>query len=337
MLKKCLALVMTSSLAVAGVAHAQNPPSLASMANTEKTTPLTGCPSATIDALFNDFGRTGKMPPELGRWLNDPKEQIIEPYQAFDNVYNVGICWVSAWLIKTSDGPVLIDTLYGVYTDQLIENIKKIGVNPADIKMVLLTHGHFDHVGGVSKLKSVTHAKFVMTKEGWSEAQADAQKSQGKPGAWTMPAAADILVKDGDVLSVGDTKFYAYATPGHTWGTTSYVVDVKDGDKTYRAITVGGLGLNAIDGTKQVEAYIRSVDRIQAMVNAPTNPIGVHLTMHPFSTGLTEAKELLKTRQPGQAHPLVDPDGLNKQLDTLRAGAIERLAVEQERARKITP
>jgi len=137
MLKKCLALVMTSSLAVAGVAHAQNPPSLASMANTEKTTPLTGCPSATIDALFNDFGRTGKMPPELGRWLNDPKEQIIEPYQAFDNVYNVGICWVSAWLIKTSDGPVLIDTLYGVYTDQLIENIKKIGVNPADIKMAL--------------------------------------------------------------------------------------------------------------------------------------------------------------------------------------------------------
>ena len=337
MLKKCLALVMMSSLVVAGVAYSQNLPQGTSMPNTGTTTPLTGCPSATIDALFNDLRRTGKMPPELGRWLNDPKEQIIEPYQAFDNVYNVGICWVSAWLIKTSDGPVLIDTLYGAYTDQLIENIKKIGVNPADIKMVLLTHGHFDHVGGVSKLKSLTNAKFVMTKEGWSEAQADAQKSQGKPDAWTMPAAADILVKDGDVLTVGDTKFYAYATPGHTWGTTSYAVDVKDGDKTYRAITVGGLGLNAIDGTTQVEAYIRSVDRIQAMVNASTNPIGVHLTMHPFSTGLTEAKEFLKTRKPGQAHPLVDPDGLNKQLDALRAGAIERLAVEQQRTTKTTP
>lgn len=328
MLNKFLALVVASSLIVGSAAHAQTPPPVAAMPNTA-TSPLTGCPSATIDQLFNDFGRTGKMPPELKRWMNDAKAQTIEPYQAFDNVYYVGICWVSAWLIKTSDGPVLIDTLYEPYTDQLIENIKKVGVNPADIKMVLLTHGHFDHVGGVSKIKALTNAKFVMTVEGWREAQADAQKSQGKPGAWTMPAAADILVKDGDVLTVGDTKFYAYATPGHTWGTTSYAVDVKDGDKTYRAITIGGLGLNAIDGTQQVEAYISSVDRIKSMVNASQNPISVHLTMHPFSTGLTEAKDLLKTRKPGQPHPLVDPNGLNKQLDALRAGATERLMIEQ--------
>jgi metallo-beta-lactamase class B len=336
MSNRLLALIAASSLIVGNTAHAQTPPPPASMPNTA-TPSLTGCPSATIDKLFNDFGRTRKMSPELKRWLNDPQEQIIEPYQAFDNVYNVGICWVSAWLIKTSDGPVLIDTLYEPYTDQLIENIKKIGVNPADIKMVLLTHGHFDHVGGVSKLKALTNAKFVMTQEGWRESQADAKKSQGKPGAWTMPEAADIIVKDGDVLTVGDTQFYAYETPGHTWGTTSYAVDVKDGDKTYRAITIGGLGLNAIDGSKQVEAFISSVDRIKAMVNGSKNPIGVHLTMHPFSTGLTEAKELLKTRKPGEPHPLLDPKGLNKQLDELRAGAIERLAVEQARASKQTP
>ncbi|MBS1155491.1 MAG: family subclass metallo-beta-lactamase [Proteobacteria bacterium] len=335
MLNKLRALLAASSLIAGSVAHAQTQPPIASMPNT--TTPsLAGCPSATIDKLFNDFGRTGKMPPELKRWMNDTQSQAIEPYQAFDNVYNVGICWVSAWLIKTSDGPVLIDTLYEPYTDQLIDNIKKVGVNPADIKMVLLTHGHFDHVGGVSKLKALTNAKFVMTEEGWREAQADAQKSQGKPGAWTMPAAADIIVKDGDVLTVGDTKFYAYATPGHTWGTTSYAMDVKDGNKIYRAITIGGLGLNAIDGAEQVEAYIASVDRIKTMVNASRNPISVHLTAHPFSTGLTEAKELLKTRRPGQPHPLLDPNGLNKQLDGLRAGAIERLAIEQARTNKPT-
>lgn len=331
---KLLALIAASSLIMGSAAHAQTAPQLASTANAATTPPLTGCPSSRIDALFNDFGRTGKMPPELGRWLSDAKSQTIEPYQAFDNVYYVGICWISAWLIKTSDGPVLIDTLYEPYTDRLIDNIKKVGVDPADIKLVLLTHGHFDHVGGVAKLKSRTNAKFVMTQEGWSEAVADAQKSQGKPEAWTMPAAADVVVKDGDVLTVGDTKFYVYATPGHTWGTTSYALDVKDGGKTYRAITVGGLGLNAIDGTKQVEAYIRSVDRIKAMASAAKNPISVHLTAHPFSTGLTEAKELLKTRQPGQPHPLVDAKALIKQMDGLRAGAMERLAIEQTRANK---
>lgn len=335
MLNKLVTLIAASSLIAGGIAHAQTSAPIAAVPDAA-TPPLTGCPSATIDRLFKEFGRSGKMPPQLNRWLNDTQSQTIEPYQAFDNVYNVGICWVSAWLIKTSEGPVLIDTLYQPYTDQLIDNIRKIGVDPADIRMVLLTHGHFDHVGGASRLRALTNAKFVMTEEGWREAQADAQKSRGKPGEWTMPAAADIVVKDGDVLSVGDTKFYAYETPGHTWGTTSYALDVRDGDRTYRAITIGGLGLNAIDGVKQVEAYVASVDRIKTLVSASTNPIGVHLTAPPFSSGLSEAKELLKTRQPGQTHPLLDPNGLNKQLDELRSGAIERLAIEREKASKQT-
>src|SRR5215510_5231613 len=72
---------------------------------------LDGCPSAAILQRFEEFGRTGKMPPDLGRWLSDPKAQYIEPYKAFDNVYYVGVCWVSAWLIKTRDGAILIDTL----------------------------------------------------------------------------------------------------------------------------------------------------------------------------------------------------------------------------------
>ena len=88
------------------------------------------------------------MPADLGRWLGDAKAQYIEPYQAFDNVHYVGVCWVSAWLVKTSAGVVLIDTLHEPFADQLIENIKKVGVDPADIKYVLMTHGHFDHVGG---------------------------------------------------------------------------------------------------------------------------------------------------------------------------------------------
>ncbi len=301
--------------------------------NSTPSVPLTGCgPSSTINAYFDQFGNSGKMPAELGRWLNDANAQTVEPYQAFDNVYYVGLCWVSAWLIKTSDGPVLIDTLYGEFTDRLIENIKHVGVDPADIKMVLLTHGHFDHVGGVATLKKVlTNARFVMAEQGWKEAQEEAKKTQGKPNAWVMPDPApnDVIVKDGEALSMGDTMFYAYITPGHTWGTTSYVMDVKEGKNTYRAITIGGLGLNAIDGPKQVEAYISSVDRIKSMVNDAQHPISVHLTAHPFSNGLIEASERLKTRQPGQVNPLVDAKSLLEQLDALRAGAVKRL--ERER------
>lgn len=68
--------------------------------------------SERVNALFSQFGATGKMPPELGRWLSDPKAQKIDPYEAFDGVYNVGVNWVSAWLIKTPAGPVLVDTVH---------------------------------------------------------------------------------------------------------------------------------------------------------------------------------------------------------------------------------
>jgi metallo-beta-lactamase class B len=70
-----------AALACSGVAHADD---------------IHGCASKPIRERFEEFGRTGRMPPDLGRWLSDPKEQVVQPYQAFDNVYYVGLCWVSA-------------------------------------------------------------------------------------------------------------------------------------------------------------------------------------------------------------------------------------------------
>lgn len=331
MMKQVAATLAATAFLAVGVAPAQAGTS-ATAGSLEQT--LAGCPSKPINDLFTEFGRTGQPSAALANWLDDPAAQAVEPYKAFDNVYYVGICWVSAWIIKTDDGLVLIDTLYGPFTDRLVENIRKLGFDPLDVKLVLLTHGHHDHAGGVAKLKTMMNAKFVMTRKGWNEAIANARKSDGKPNAWTMPPAADIVARDGDILTLGSTRIGVFETPGHTWGTASYTVDVKDGDKIYHAITVGGLGLNAIDGPAQVEAYIKSIDRLKALVNSPSDPVSVHLTMHPFSTGLTEAKERLKTRQPGQPHPLVDQGGLNAQLDSLRENAVLRLAREQARSGK---
>jgi metallo-beta-lactamase class B len=292
----------------------------------------TDCDSTKITAAFEGFLRTGKMPPALGQWLVDPKAQTVEPYRAFDNVYYVGVCWVSAWLITTSDGAVLIDTLHDPFGDLLIANIRKVGVDPASIKYVLMTHGHFDHVGGAYKVKSLTNARFAMTEKGWAEAMTSAQASQGTPRRWTM-IAKDLVVKDGDVITVGDTTFGVYDTPGHTFGTASYSFHVRDGADSYHAFTVGGLGLNAIQSSQQVEAYIASVTRIAELVRQPTDPITVHLTTHPSSNGLTEAAQRLKSRRPGEPHPLVDPAGFTSQLEMLRRDAEERLVIEKNAGR----
>ena len=197
-------------------------------------------------ATFEEFGRTGRMPPEVGAWLHDPSAQYIAPWKAFDNVTYVGVCWVSAWAIRTSDGVVLIDTLHEPHVDQLVANLRKAGIDPADIKYVLMTHGHFDHAGGAARLRPLLpNAKFAMTQIGWDEAIKSAKRSEGTPGRWTM-MPQDLVVKDGDVIRLGDNSFGVLETPGHTLGTASYTYDVKDGTHTYRAITVGGLGLNAI-------------------------------------------------------------------------------------------
>lgn len=313
--------IATAALALAGTA-------VGTAAGAQSTQPLDGCSSAPIAQRFTEFGKTGKMPEDLGKWLNDPEQQAIEPWKAFDNVDYVGICWVSAWLVHTSDGVVLIDTLYGQFTDRLIENIKTMGVDLADIKYVLMTHGHFDHVGGAAKLKPLLpNARFVMTQAGWDEAAEGAAESDEGPNAFDM-IEPDMVVADGDQITLGDETFTVMETPGHTWGTASYLYDVKDGDQTYRAITIGGLGLNAIDGPSQVEAYIDSVDKVEQKVRDAGDEVKVHLSTHGFSNNLYERHLKLKDRKPGDPNPLVDQQGLEDQLDDLRDGARDRLEEE---------
>ena len=306
----------TACLATLGTASAQDP--------------LTSrCESAPIAALFKVFGDTGRMPPDLGRFLQSAALQKIEPYKAFDNVHYVGICWVSAWLITSPKGHVLVDALYGPYTEPMLDNIRKLGFDPKDIRQVVMTHGHFDHAGGAATLKAaLPAARFAMTAEGWREAAESAAQSATRPDRWSM-IDKDIVLSDGQVLEVGDIRLQAFETPGHTMGTASFAFDAFDGGRRYRAFTVGGLGLNAIKGPEQVEAFIASLKRIRTLTEDPKDPVTTHLTTHAFSNGLTEAKELLKGRKAGEAHPLVDPKGFREQLDALQAGAEQRLVAER--------
>lgn len=296
--------------------------------------PFDGCPSAAIGTAFDDFGKTGRMPPALGRWLGDADAQRIAPWKAFDDAYFVGVCWVSAWLLPTPQGHFLIDTLHEPHSAELLANIRKAGFDPQDIRYVLITHGHFDHAGGAARLKrELKNARFVMTETGWAEAIASAGASAGSRGAWEM-IPRDIVAKDGDSWTLGGRTVTLLETPGHTLGTASYLYDVHDGPRAYRAVTVGGLGLNAIQNAHQVELYIDSVERLDRLAASTTRPVEVHLTTHPFATGLMEQRAVLAQRKSGDAHPLVDAAGLHKQLEALESGARERLVIEQAKARK---
>lgn len=287
------------------------------------------CASKDVVAAFGDFLRTGKMPPDTGRWLYDKKAQYIAPWKAFDNVHFVGICWVSAWLITSPKGHILIDTLYEPFIQTLLDNIRKVGADPKDIKIVLMTHGHFDHAAGAAALKrQLPNARFVMTETGWREGAEAARASQGGAAPWTM-LAKEVVAKDGDSFTAGGVTVRLLETPGHTFGTASYAFDVMDGKTVEHAVTVGGLGLNAIKNASQVEAYLASVAKLRALISSADRPVRVHLTTHPFSNAMFEAAAGLPTRKPGEPHPLVNQAGILKQLDGLEASAKERLEIER--------
>ncbi len=296
--------------------------------------PFDGCPSAPIAAAFDDFGKIGRMPPTLGRWRNDLDAQRIAPFRVFDDAVFVGVCWVSAWLLPTPQGHFLIDTTHEPHSAELLANIRKAGFDPQDIRYVLVTHGHFDHAGGAARLRrELKNARFVMTEKGWAEALASAAASTGKPGAWEM-APRDIAARDGDSWTLGGRTVTLLETPGHTLGTASYVYDVHDGARTYRAMTVGGLGLNAIRNGRQVELYIESVEKLDRLASSSSRPVEVHLTTHPFATGLMDKRAALARHRAGEPHPLVDGRALHLQLEELGQGAKERLGVERAKAPK---
>ncbi|MFT4103373.1 MAG: MBL fold metallo-hydrolase [Burkholderiaceae bacterium] len=292
-----------------------------------------GCPSDRIAEAFDDVVNGGAIDPGLRRWIFDPRAQAIAPNQVFDGVWQVGICWVSSYAIRTADGVVLIDTVHEPHVDTWLGNLRRVGIDPAEVRLVLITHGHFDHAGGAYRLKPLApNARFVMTQRGWDEAARSAAASAGTPGAWRM-IDRDVVASDGERFVVGGVPFTVYETPGHTMGTASFSYPVRDGGQTYRAITIGGLGLNAIESSAQAAAYIASIERIEAMTALENDPVLVHLSTHAFSNGQTERAQLNLHRPPGIVNVLVDPTGLRKQLESLRMAAQLRLVKEKAAGR----
>lgn len=252
-----------------------------------------------------------------------PAADPYPPFQVFDNLYYIGIGWVAAWLIDTGEGLILIDTLYAEHVDPLLGRIRTLGFDPADIKYVFVTHAHYDHCGGVARIKEVSGASIGMTAEDWAMFASDADGSSGLPGFPTIPA--DLVLSDGQQITLGNTTFTFYKTPGHTTGVLSMAFPVRDGGVEHRAFMFGGSGLN-FSGADRTQMYIDSIDRILAM-----DSLEVNIPNHASMGDVFGRARRLKDRQPGDPHPFVAPEDFRAFLADQRAKAVQKL--ERERAK----
>lgn len=177
-----------------------------------------------------------------------PWEGAFPPFCIFGNLYFVGTKPASTHIIDTGAGLILLDAGYQHSLYLVIDSMHRLGLDPHDIQYVLLTHGHIDHFGAARALKELTGAKLVLGKADAPYATGEQDLSFAKELGMEFHETftPDILLCDGDEITLGNTTVRAVATPGHTPGAMSFFFDVTDGKEIFRAGLHGGMGTNSL-------------------------------------------------------------------------------------------
>ena len=201
----------------------------------------------------------------------------------------------SAWALTTSQGIILLDAIFDYSVEaEVDEGLRKLGLNPADIKYVVISHAHSDHAGGAKFLQEKYGAKVLMGAADYD--LLDRQNPSWKP-------KRDMVITDGQKLTLGDTTITFYLTPGHTEGTVSMIFPVRDGGVPHTAATWGGTSFNFGPIRERLMAYEQSAARYRDII-AKANA-DVILSNHTPYDGTTEKLPLLRARRPGAPHPYV--------------------------------
>lgn len=233
-------------------------------------------------------------PPDRSRWAR-------EPMKVFDNLYYVGEKQYSSWAVVTSAGIIIVDAIYEYSVEeQVVGGLKKLGLEPANIKYVVVSHAHRDHVGGASYLQERFGARVVMSADDWDLLQRNR-------GTWPKPRR-DMVATDGQQLTLGDTTLTFISTPGHTPGTISTLIPVKDRGKPHVAALWGGTAFNFTITPERpaaywFDAYSKSAEHFRnAAAKAGAD---VFLSNHPGWDGSNEKMATLAKRGPADPHPYV--------------------------------
>jgi metallo-beta-lactamase class B len=196
--------------------------------------------------------------------IPDRKSWYAEPQKVFDNFYFVGGKIHSAWAITTSEGIILLDTIYPYNSETLIiEGMKKLGLNPQDIKYLIISHAHGDHIGGAEMLQKKYGMHLVMGAPDWDWVEKYPNRYK------SMAPKKDMVATEGMQIRLGQTTVTLTLTPGHTPGTISSTFQVLDQGRPVNVAYSGGTAFNFVNdtpipGIRNFDIYIDSQKRFAA-------------------------------------------------------------------------
>jgi metallo-beta-lactamase class B len=165
-------------------------------------------------------------------------EQEYRPFRLVGNLYYVGTYDLACYLITTSKGHILINTGLAESVNQIKSNVESLGFKFSDIKILLATHAHFDHVGAMADIKEMTGARMLINEKD-AAALADGGNSDfvfGGKGPMFKPVKADQLLQNNDTVRLGEMQIVVLNHPGHTQGANSFLFDVRDEKRSYRVL-----------------------------------------------------------------------------------------------------
>lgn len=251
-------------------------------------------------------------------------DYFTEPTKYTDDCYHIGSRPAPCWLIKSTDGLILIDTGLPQTVYQILLNINRLGLDFKDVKHIIHSHGHLDHIGGTRVLVELTSAKTYIGRRDFDSVTGRNQLQWANEfnRSFEEPFNPDVLIKDGDVLEIGDKKFNFLETPGHTQGTLSFFFNLIDKGETFTAGMFGGGGLNTMEKWyldryhlpyELRKDFIKSIDRVYDMVP------DIHLGNHLDDNFHFEKLE----KRVGNENPFIDRTSWKRFLNNKRQSAIE--------------
>jgi metallo-beta-lactamase class B len=261
---------------------------------------------------------------------NEDWTRSTPPVRIAGNVYYVGTYDLSSYLITTDEGHILINTGLASSAPQIRRNVEALGFRFADIRLLMATHAHWDHVAALAEIKKATGARMAM-----HEADAGVLESGGKtdfrwgsdPGSHFAPVTVDQRLKDGDVVRLGGTAITVHHHPGHTRGASSFALTVRDGGRDYRVVIANMGSINPgvrLTGTPSypgiAEDYARTFRAQRAM------PLDIFLASHASQFGLH------RKHVPGAPHDparFMDVQGFREAVARLERVYLDQLEAER--------
>lgn len=288
--------------------------------------------------LFNSLCAEPKPPtptPQAAAAPASPDRSLwhAEPVKVFDNLYFVGQTEYSAWAVTTSDGIILVDTIWSYSVeDEVVDGLTKLGLDPKSIKYAIVSHGHIDHGGGAKYLQDHFGTRVILSAEDWDLMDRDTRD-------WPKPKR-DLVATDGQKLTLGDTTLTLYLTPGHTLGTISTLIPVKDSGTTHLVAEWGGTAFNWMSRNPAAyitperpasfwfQTYSASAERFRDIVTvAGADAI---ISNHTIFDGSKTKLLAVQERKPGDANPyVIGNDGVRRYLTVADECAKAGLAREK--------